>query len=185
MKNEPGRRSTFRFPLLCLLAACDPGGGNVQPSALRPSNPLREEIARLEQQGVLPRLDRGTDIRGPDANDDGVRDDIEAYIAALPITTAQNRAAMQTARNQQAKLLVDPTNTNKNAVVSLSEQSIAATKCMADVFEGAATDWSDVLSLKIEAITANTPERAKRYMQYMAALSGTSVSYPRGNTCEE
>jgi hypothetical protein len=137
----------------------------------------------LERQGVLPMLDRGTDIGGPDANDNGVRDDIDVYIAALPITDAQKRAALQTARNEQAALLADPT--DKQAVVSLSKQSIAATKCMADVFQGAATDWSDELSLRIESITANTPERAKRYMQFMAALSGTSVSYPSGDTCED
>jgi hypothetical protein len=162
-------------------AATEPAASTASPTNAAPH--LRNEITRLEQQGVLPALDRGTDIRGPDSNNDGVRDDIDAYIAALSITDTQRKAAMQRARNQQAKLLVDPT--DRQAVISLSKQSIAATKCMADVFEGALADGSDELAFKIEAITANTPERAKRHINYMAALSGTSVSYPSGDTCEE
>lgn len=53
---------------------------------------LREEIARLEQQGVLPTLDRSTDVRGPDLNNNGVRDDIDAFVSAL---TSPNRNAEQ------------------------------------------------------------------------------------------
>ncbi|VTU35917.1 hypothetical protein RA8CHR_05340 [Variovorax sp. RA8] len=40
------------------------------------------------------------------------------------------------------------------------------------------------LSGKIEAMTANTRERAKRYMEYNAASSGSSTTLPNGNTCE-
>ncbi len=157
------------------------------PSDPPPSPPsagqqLGAEIARLEQQGVLPTLDRGTDIRGPDANANGVRDDVEAYIAGLSLTDAQRKAALQTARNQQAKLLVDPT--DPEAVAALSRQSIAATKCMGDVFEPERRR-SYEFSERIEALVANTPERAKRYLRYMTALSGTSVAYPVGPTCED
>ncbi len=143
---------------------------------------LREEIARLEQQGVLPTLDRGTDIRGPDANSNGVRDDIDAYIAALPITDPQKKAAMQTARVQQRSLLMDLD--DKAAVKALGDASMAATACIGDAFEPDRRQSYEV-ARRIEAITANTPERARRYIQYMAALSGTSTTYPEGNTCEE
>jgi hypothetical protein len=152
------------------------------PPSLSAMLQLREEIARLEQQGVLPALDRGTDIRGPDANDNGVRDDIEAYIAALPITEPQKKAAMQTARVQQRSLLMDLS--DKAAVRALSDASMAATACIGDRFEPDPNPSYEI-SLKIEAITANTPKRAKRYMRYMAALSGTSTAYPEGDTCEE
>ena len=142
---------------------------------------LREEIARLEQQGVLPVLDRGTDLRGPDVNNNGVRDDIDAYIAALPITDVQRKAALQTARAQQRSLLTDLT--DKAAVKALGDASMAATACIGDMFEPELRRAHE-LSRRIEAITANTPERAKRYIQYMRALSGTSTAYPEGNTCE-
>lgn len=141
-----------------------------------------DEVARLEAQGVLPLLDRSSDIGGPDANRNGVRDDIEAQIDRMTLTDAQKKAALQRARNQQDKLLVDVT--DKAAVQSLSEHSMAATKCIGDAFEPE-RKRSYELSRKIEAMTANTPERAAQYMRYMAALSGTSVAYPDGNTCVE
>ena len=41
------------------------------------------------------------------------------------------------------------------------------------------------ITFKIEAITANTPERADRYMAYMRALHGTTTTYPEGKVCED
>jgi len=163
-------------------AGAGAGSGSTPPSPTA-GEPLRDELARLERLGVLPALDRGRDLRGPDVNDNGVRDDVEAYIDALPLTDAQRKAAMQTARVQQRSMLIDLT--DRPTVVALGDASMAATKCMAIAFEGSATDWGGDLSLKIEAITANTPEQARRYIQYMRALSGTSTRYPRENTCEE
>jgi hypothetical protein len=188
----------FSATLLCLaLSACGGGDGHIsrstvqaptgsssQPqSASDSTQQLRTEIARLERDGVLPILDRSTDVQGPDANGNGVRDDIDAYIAALPITEIQRRAAAQMARVKQSQLLLDPM--DRSSVLAASERSMAAHKCVADVFEGsAAKGYAGDLSLKIEAATANTPERAKRYLRYMAALSGASVEYPDRNTCE-
>jgi hypothetical protein len=41
------------------------------------------------------------------------------------------------------------------------------------------------ITFKIEAITANTPERAERYLAYMRVLHGTTTRYPEGKVCEE
>jgi hypothetical protein len=60
---------------------------------------------------------------------------------------------------------------------------MAATSCSGDMFEPDRHRSYEV-SRKIEAITANTPERAKRYLRYMAALSGSTIAYPPGDTCE-
>jgi hypothetical protein len=147
------------------------------PGTLSEGQQLRIEIERLEHLGELPTLDRGTDIAGPDENHNGVRDDIDAYIAALPITDLQKKAVVQRAREQQVELLLDPT--DKQAVAASSNRSMAASNCMWDRFNN-----SDNLSTRIEAITANTPERARRYMRFMAALNGTSVRAPDGDTCE-
>ena len=156
--------------------------GGPTPVTPPPRNPdenqqLRNEIERLEREGVLPNLDRGTDIAGPDVDHNGVRDDIDAYIAALPITDLQKRAAQQRAREQQSELLLDPT--DREAVIASSQKSMAAAHCMWIRF-----NRSDDLSMRIEAITANTPERAKRYLHFMAALNGISVRGPTGDTCE-
>ena len=160
--------SSLTLAALCaVLGACD-AGAPVPPGV---------------DPGVLPALDRGRDLRGPDANDNGVRDDVEAYIDALPLTDAQRKAAMQTARVQQQSMLIDLA--DRAAVIALGSASMASTACMADTFAIGSVVSSRELNLKIEAITANTPERARRYIQYMRALSGTSTAYPDGNTCEE
>ncbi len=41
------------------------------------------------------------------------------------------------------------------------------------------------LRAKIEALTANTKERARRYLDYNRAASGSVTRLPDGNTCEE
>jgi hypothetical protein len=75
--------------LFLLLTACDFSG----IAATEPN--LSEKIKALENSGVIPKLDRSSDIKGPDQNLNGVRDDIDAWIAALPITDKQKRAARQ------------------------------------------------------------------------------------------
>jgi len=180
MKMDPFLRwsRTVRRGLLVaatsLIALAQP----VPPSA---AQPMRAEIARPKPQDVLPVLDRGPDVRGPDANGNGVRDDIDAYIGALSLTDVQWKAAQQTARVQQRALLVDVK--DKAAVAEVGRASMAATACLADSFAPERRLSYDI-GLKIEAITANTPERAARYMKYMAALSGTSTAFPTGGYCE-
>ncbi|MDR0580053.1 MAG: hypothetical protein LBG21_05565 [Campylobacteraceae bacterium] len=44
------------------------------------SKSLKEKIEDLEDQGKLPKLDRSSDIAEPDENNNGIRDDIEAYV---------------------------------------------------------------------------------------------------------
>lgn len=41
----------------------------------------RPTVDELEASGDLPRLDRGTQIAGPDRDSNGIRDDVDDYIA--------------------------------------------------------------------------------------------------------
>lgn len=131
---------------------------------------------------MLPALDRDADVRGADANSNGVRDDIDAYIGSLSLIDVQRSALLQTARVQQLALLVDVS--DKAAVTELGRRSMAATACLADSFEPERR-ISYGVALRIEAITANTPERAARYLKYLGALSGTSTVYPDAGYCED
>lgn len=194
MKRQISMTSCFVIALA--MVACGGGDGSVRiargaspaiaasdaaSSSSAPQVSL-DEIARLEEQGVLPLLDRSSDIGGPDANHNGVRDDIETQIARMSLTDAQRKAALQVARNEQDKLLVDVT--DKAAVQRVSEQSMGSTKCIGDAFEPERTRSYEI-ARKIEAMTPNTPERAARYMRYLAALGGTSVEYPETSTCAD
>lgn len=148
-----------------------------------PSATLTEQIKVLEDSGQLPRLDRSSDIKvkGPDADNCGIRDDIDAWIAAQPITDPQKKAAQQMARVLQAKLLVDLN--DKVALQTLGERTAAGVVCLSDVFVPNRQQGRD-LGNTIEAITANTKARAKQYLAYNRAVSGSSGRLPEGNTCE-
>ena len=91
--------------------------GTTEPTATTPpaagsssgtaSPTLAQQIEALERKGGYPTLDRSSDIAGPDANKNGVRDDIEAWINTLSVTEPQRKALMQKAKALQQTLLVD------------------------------------------------------------------------------
>jgi hypothetical protein len=162
--------------LTLAMAAC--GGG--QPCSEMQAS-LASQIEALERSGQLPRLERSSDIRGPDANNNGIRDDIDAWIAAQPVTDQQRKALQQAARVLQRELLVDLA--DKAAHDVLGAQTSAYVDCLHDSFAPDSVTAS-AYGARIEAITANTRERAKRYLAYNRAVSGSSGTIPRGDNCE-
>jgi hypothetical protein len=175
------RPLSHRLPALALaagLSAC--GGGSAPDNAGTSAHPLAGQIKALEDSGQIPRLDRSSDIRGPDADNNGIRDDIDAWIAAQPITDPQKRAAQQMARVLQAKLLV--VLNDKVALQALGEATAAGVVCLSDVFAPNRQQGRDLGNM-IEAITANTRARARQYLAYNRAVSGSSGRLPEGDTC--
>jgi hypothetical protein len=140
-----------------------------------------EKIKTLEDNGAIPKLDRSADIKGPDQDSNGVRDDIDAWIAALPITAKQKRAATQDAIALQKTLIVDLK--DKTAMDASGDELMASTSCLSDVFMPNYQEGFK-LSSKIEAMTANTKARAYRYMEYNRAASGSSTLLLDGDTCK-
>jgi hypothetical protein len=156
-------------------AAPPPGGTTASPAS------LKDQIAALERSGAYPALDRSSDIAGPDVNQNGVRDDIEAWINAQPVNDGQRKALMQKAQALQKTLLVDLK--DPAALQRTGEGLAASSHCGLIQFSPYAT--FSKLSGKIESMTANTRQRAERYMKYNAARSGSSTTLPNWNTCEQ
>ncbi|PZO12767.1 MAG: hypothetical protein DCF26_18215 [Burkholderiales bacterium] len=169
--------------LILALCACGRGAASNESGASPSSATVAsgEQIKALEASGQLPKLDRSTDIRGPDNDNNGIRDDIDAWIAAQLISDVQKKATQQMARVQQAKLLADLD--DKEALQALGERSAAGIVCLGDVFMPERQKGRDLRS-QLEAIMANTKERAKQYIAYNRAVSGSSGRLPKGNTCE-
>lgn len=175
--------------MLFALAACSGSDGVAQAPTMSnsptiPTAPtaltIKELIKALEDTGKLPKLDRSTNIAGPDINNNGIRDDIDAWIAALPITDSQKKAAEQAAISLQATLLVDLNNKSElNRVGELTNRSVT---CLTQVFMPDYQRGFD-LGSQIEAITANTKERTKQYIAYNRARSGSVTSSVSGNAC--
>ena len=147
-----------------------------------PTQSLAQQIKTLEDTGAYPKLDRSTDLKGPDQNLNGVRDDVEAWINAQPITDVQKKAAIQKAEAFQKTLFVDLA--DKVALQAVGDSSSAATNCLYDVYMKDTATLRKINN-KIEAITFNTKERTMRYIAYNKALSGMSFRMPFGeNTCK-
>jgi hypothetical protein len=129
---------------------------------------------------AIPKPDRLGGIAGPDANGNGVRDDIESWIQAQQVNEVQRKALLQDARATQRTLVVDLR--DPAALQEVGDGLAASSKCGGDSFP----DFDDFyrLSGKIEGMTANTKQRAMRYMQYNAARSGSTMTRPSGNACE-
>jgi len=72
---------------LCI-GACG-GGGTKPPKGEPPKTPtLAQQIDTLEKNG---KLDRSSGLKGPDRDNNGIRDDIDAWIAAQSITELQKK----------------------------------------------------------------------------------------------
>lgn len=55
-------------------------------------------LKKMEDGGKIPKLDRSASLAGPDANGDGIRDDIEAMIVAFNRTPEETQALRQLAK---------------------------------------------------------------------------------------
>jgi hypothetical protein len=166
------------------LAACGGHDNNEPPAQSQTALPTAEAaIAQLENSGAIPKLDRSASLAGPDADGNGVRDDIDAYINGKFTDEKQRKAVLQKARAMQKAVLVDAANKDATKIVSL--ELMNSTNCMHESFpskDGGIAPGS--VSRKIEAITSNTKLRLKAYLAFNKALDGTTSSLPVGGTCE-
>ncbi len=176
------------FMSMLILTGCGNGSNsatstdsqNNAPGSLNSTN--EQLIADLENSGEIPTLDRSSDIKGSDTDDNGIRDDIDTYIESMPITDEQKKAVIQLARSMQDSLLVD----TKNDVALQNDdvKSIRAIQCLDIKFDDIPMERKILIS--IESKTANTKERAMKYIQYNNALSGSaSQILTAGDTCDE
>lgn len=166
-------------PLTLAVAACS---NSSDPPSAPPPTPS-EQLAQLEMDGKLPTLDRSTSIAGPDTDKNGVRDDVDAWLARRFTDTAQRAAATQMARAVQEAVLADGTSPTESK--RLSQHLSNALNCMFARFSDIdGTQAPAALSQEIEAVTTNTKARLLAYLAYNKSRDGTASSLPKGDTCE-
>lgn len=137
---------------------------------------------RLDSLG-LPVLDRTSTVAGIDADQNGIRDDIQAYINATYPEPEQQKAVSQYARSLQAKLLVNPK--DKYQVRASSDASVKGMSC---IYEKVPVDNSPQAARVVEEIfslTTNTKQRLKAYMAFDQAMDGAVISLPTGKVCDD
>lgn len=73
---------------------------------------LKEVFDKLEALGKLPVIDRSDSIAGPDANANGVREDIERHIESRADTPAQKNSLKSLSRALSGTMTVDTKDPN-------------------------------------------------------------------------
>lgn len=173
------RRTTQSILMGCVTALTACGGGST--SSTPPQTPA-QRITALETAGIIPKLDRTNVIAGTDANNNGVRDDVETYVNAKYPAAAQKAAALQVARTIQSQLLVDKADKTAMAALAIAEER--AVNCVYSKFDGSGTSKPGVVIDELEAVTANTKERLVAYLAFSKAMDGSTGTIPEGDTCE-
>jgi len=144
-----------------------------------PITTFAEAAKRAETNGSIPVLDRTQTVLGADSNANGIRDDIEQYIGALPDSAAQKQALNQTARAFGAVLAADPK--NDTAMTEASAKLSNASSCLFSRYPGADANKR---ARDMEKFTINTKQRFDAYDAFNAASNGTTSLSPVGDGCE-
>ncbi len=154
------------------LNACGGGSGSSAPTT------ISEAIKASEIAGNTPTLNRDDTLSGPDADGNGVRDDIDAYIEALPDTAAQKSALKQKSSVLTKAMMVDVK--NQTALLGVSRELGAAAACNHAKYEPAIAIKKGA---EMEKLTINTKQRFDAYAKFSKALSGTTFVLPQGDGC--
>jgi hypothetical protein len=148
----------------------------------KPITTVGQAILAKEANGAVPKLNHDDTIAGPDTDKNGIRDDIDAYIATLPYTEVQKKAVQQNARALNTTLTVDKT--DKTAVINVNDKLTRAIVCVHDQFISEPGKASKIISEE-EKLTINTKIRFLEYEKFNTVLSGSTWSLPNGDTCEQ
>ncbi|WP_052238196.1 hypothetical protein [Vibrio sinaloensis] len=154
--------------------------------ALESASTTKEQITYL-YQNFEPVLNRDDTLKGVDADENGIRDDIDEFINTLVIPENERGYYQQSARHLQTVFEYDysaGTEVDTEVAELHSEKLLPIIHCL----EQLGLDWDDAVSTKdiVHALTLNTKLRSQHYASYNKVLDGTGVEFsePTGDDCE-
>lgn len=106
------------------------------PPAAPAKRSAAEILADLENRGLIPKLDRSDSLEGPDQDKNGIRDDIDAYIAQHYPEPTQRKAAEQFARAMQAAVATGSSSVRVDSARAIFHQMAESTSCLYARFDG-------------------------------------------------
>ena len=128
--------------------------------------------------GALPTLDVTGSVTGTDADNNGVRDDIDAIIAKQGDSSGQRAALTQFAQSVQATLTLDVT--NQAAVTTVATGVRKAIACLFTRYDastaGGRANW-------LQEISINTMPRLQAYDRFNVAMNGSVTALETGAVC--
>ncbi|PJO13658.1 chromosome partitioning protein ParA [Vibrio vulnificus] len=186
-------RTLMTMLVVASIAGCNSSGDSrstsPSPASATPSIQIEktdELIATLKSQKTIndqlmviyeryePLLDRSDSLTGPDTNQDGIRDDIEAFIDALEVTEPVRNALKQDARFTQENLYYDfsvPSDEATDRALEIAKEDFKVIAC----YEFVGVQVRDITqtSRTITALTYNTKERTLAFLAYNRLLNGS------------
>lgn len=147
---------------------------------LEPITTVGQAILAAEANGTILKLNHDDTIEGPDTDGNGIRDDIDAYIATLPYTEVQKKAVKQHAKALSASLTVDMT--DKTALLKVADDMSRASWC---TFTKLGEDIAPNIKADNEKMIVNTKNRFLQYEKFNSALSGGVFASPVGDGCDQ
>lgn len=163
---------------LSALSACqseyEPVGKHLETAT------FTEQVSKMEDAGELPRLDRTDTVAGIDTDENGIRDDIDAYIQKNFKNIDQQNAVKQFAKSMQQFILIDPG--NRQIAKEASAKNSMAISC---IYLRFSADTAYKTVNEIDAITTNTKRRLLASNAVDKALDGTVISEQNGEVCDE
>lgn len=133
-----------------------------------------DDQLRLLYDRFEPLLDRSESLTGTDVNNDGIRDDIEAFIDALEVTEPVRMALKQEARQAQESLYHDwgeKTDANIRKALGIADRYGKVLACKE--FVGIPVRDRTNTASTLDALTYNTKARTMAYLAYNHLLDGS------------
>jgi hypothetical protein len=178
---------------LILLTACSSGsaspvaptntqGGNNQAVVL-PAKITPQSVPMILDPSQVP-PDPGSagdaTVAGIDSNNNGIRDDVERWIAQTYPSSAKMRAAAA----QVALSFQDRVTSNGLTVNTAYQRAVIATNAMSCLIKSS-EDTRVPDDLKgIMAAQLNTRQRTNAYISFESTLGSRAFKMPKGDTCD-
>lgn len=167
---------------LGVLTGCGGGGGG---TAETPAESTTTVVTRLQTSGALQvsgvTLDTTVTVAGTDANADGVRDDVAAWVSKQGYAGDLPKAAAQLAKAYQNVLTL--TLTDDTAVRAARLASSNAVECIMQKAPSIEAGYKTVADLR--RVTVNTDARVKAYLTYVEKVNDTVSRAPEDDGCAE
>ena len=182
------KRLLFLFLILSLFTGCS-GTSSVVPSnttttVVLPAKITLESVPMiLDPSKVPPAPDlvaNDATVAGVDSNNNGIRDDVERWIAQTYPTSAKMRAAVaQMALNSQKELTTP--GLTKNSAYQIAIEGMDAIFCVGNSSDNAGLKWNikDYM-----AIVYNTHIRFSALMSFQNTMGSRLFKAPKTNTCD-
>ena len=164
------------------LCACSGGGSSSSPASNGAVIGVRDNGTAQAGRPVIEDLSPG--LKGIDADNNGIRDDIDRLIAQkYSATPAMKKAAEQKARALQKSMEA----TTRKEALAAGDEIRRAGRCAYKIFPNATSQdekFRIQMSKEIEALTANTKERFTAYWKAESLKSGAVFSQPDEPVCD-